>query len=65
MATNQDSNNPMRRKLTGDGPIYIPFVVNLGFLLIAICFAVYNYTDSPSMKILEDISSSTLSFPAK
>jgi len=65
MATNQDSNNPMRRQLTKESPIYIPFLVNLAFILIALSFAIFNYAEMQSISVISEISPSTLSFPAK
>ena len=61
MATQQTSQNPMRRQLIASSPIHIPFAFNLIILLITACFAMYNYTESPSIEnVTEAFSKSTL-----
>jgi hypothetical protein len=37
-----DSGNPMRRTLLGASPVFIPAFVNLGIILIAGIFYIYN-----------------------
>jgi hypothetical protein len=40
--------NPIRRKVSPESPIYIPFVVNLLFLILIGCYWVYTTTELPS-----------------
>jgi hypothetical protein len=41
--------NPVSRTIDPASPIWIPFAFNIGLLLLAFGYRVYNYKDSPSV----------------
>ena len=52
-----NSENPMRRKLKPNSPIYIPLLVNLGILIGAAISYVYNSATLPSVNEINKILS--------
>jgi hypothetical protein len=58
-----DTRNPMRRKISPESPIYIPFVFNLVLLVIAGCVYVYNATDLPSVDQVARLATASVTSP--
>jgi hypothetical protein len=44
--------NPISRTISPASPIWAPFAVNIGILLVAFGYRLYNYTPSPSVQQL-------------
>lgn len=55
-----DTRNPMRRKISPESPIYIPFVFNLILLVIGGCIYVYYATELPSVDELGRIATASV-----
>ena len=53
----------MRRKISPESPIYIPFVFNLILLLIAGCIYVYTVTDLPSVDQVARLATASVTTP--
>jgi hypothetical protein len=58
-----DTRNPMRRKISPESPIYIPFVFNLILLVIAGCVYVYTVTDLPTVDQVARLATASVTTP--
>ena len=58
-----DTRNPMRRKISPESPIYIPFVFNLILLVIAGCIYIYNATGSFTVEQVVKLANASVTTP--
>jgi len=54
-----DARNPIRRKLSPESPIYIPFLFNLFLLILGGCIYVYNVTGLPSVDTIAKVANAS------
>jgi hypothetical protein len=50
--------NTVRRQILASSPIYVPFAANLGIMLIAGCFIIYNLADLPTISQVSKLTAS-------
>ena len=48
--------NPVSRTISPASPVWAPFAVNIGILLVAFGYRLYNYIPSPSVQRLTNTS---------
>jgi hypothetical protein len=58
-----DTRNPMRRKISPESPIYIPFVFNLILLVIGGCMYIYYATELPTVDDLGRLATASVTQP--
>jgi hypothetical protein len=58
-----DARNPIRRKISPESPIYIPFVFNLILVIIGGCIYAYNVTALPSVDTIAKVATASVTTP--
>ena len=48
--------NPVSRTISPASPVWAPFAINVGILLVAFGYRLYNYMPSPSVQRLTNTS---------